>query len=30
MYAILLGNAACPLIDRWVRRRVFGSVRRPA
>jgi electron transport complex protein RnfD len=24
MYAILLGNAATPLIDRWIRPRVYG------
>ena len=28
MYAILLGNAAAPLIDRWMQPRVYGTVRR--
>ena len=30
MYAILLGNAVAPLIDRWVQPRVFGSRRSAA
>jgi electron transport complex protein RnfD len=25
MYAILLGNAAAPLIDRWTQPRVYGT-----
>lgn len=30
MYAILIGNALAPLIDRWVKPRVFGTTRRSA
>lgn len=30
MYAILLGNAATPLIDQWIRPQVYGSAREGA
>ena len=25
MYAVLLGNASSPLIDRWLRPRIYGA-----